>query len=107
MKLRIEDNSLRLRLSEEEVHQFAEGGRVAAVVPLGPTETDNLTYALERAESEEFRVTYGAGAITVKVPAALATHWTSTDQNGLAATLMVAEDKSLKILIEKDLDCRH
>ncbi|WP_139925258.1 hypothetical protein [Hymenobacter sp. DG01] len=107
MKLRIEDNSLRLRLSEDEVKQFADAGRVAAVVPLGPTETDHLTYALERAETEEFRVTYGAGAITVKVPAALASHWTTTDQNGISATLMVAEDQPLKILIEKDLDCRH
>jgi hypothetical protein len=107
MKLRIEDNSLRLRLSEEEVHHFATTGRVASVVPLGLTTTEHLTYALERAETEEFRVTYGAGALTVKVPAALATHWTTTDQNGFSATLMMAEDQPLKILIEKDLDCRH
>lgn len=107
MKLRIEDNSLRLRLSEEEVRLFAESGRVAAVVPLGPTATDSLTYALERAENEDFRISYGVGALTVKVPAALASHWTSTDQNGLSATLMVAHDQPLKILVEKDLDCRH
>nr|WP_262920688.1 hypothetical protein [Hymenobacter sp. 5516J-16] len=43
----------------------------------------------------------------MKVPAALASHWTTTDQNGFSATLMVAEDQPLKILIEKDLDCRH
>ncbi|SNR51371.1 MULTISPECIES: DUF7009 family protein [Hymenobacter] len=107
MKLRIEDNSLRLRLSAEEVEQFATVGRVAALVPLGPAAADSLTYALERAETEEFRVTYGAGALTVKVPATLANHWTSTDQNGLSATLMVAENQPLKILIEKDLDCLH
>ena len=107
MKLRIEDNSLRLRLSEAEVQQFAAAGRVAAVLPLGPLDTENLTYALERAETEEFRVTYGAGAITVKVPAALARQWTSTDQNGLSATLLLTERQSLKVLIEKDLDCRH
>jgi hypothetical protein len=107
MKLRIEDNSLRLRLSEAEVQQFAHAGRVAAVLPLGPTTADQLTYALERVETEDFRVTYGAGAITVKVPATLATHWTSTDQNGFSATLLLSEDQSLKVLIEKDLDCRH
>ncbi|UPL48906.1 DUF7009 family protein [Hymenobacter sublimis] len=107
MKLRIEDNSLRLRLSEEEVQQFASSGRVAAVVSLGPAPEESLTYALERAESEELRVSYGAGALTVKVPAALAAHWTTTDQNGFSATLMVAEDQPLKILVEKDLDCRH
>ncbi len=107
MKLRIEDNSLRLRLSEAEVHQFADAGRVAAVLPLGPTATDSLTYALERVETEHFRVTYGAGAITVKVPATLANHWISTDQNGLSATLLLTESQTLKVLIEKDLDCRH
>lgn len=107
MKLRFEDHSLRLRLSEEEVQRFAEAGRVAVVVPLGPTAADSLTYALERVETEEFRITHGAGAITVKVPATLANYWTSSDQNGLSATLMMAEDQPLKILIEKDLDCRH
>lgn len=107
MKLRFEDHSLRLRLSEAEVAHFAETGRVATIVSLGPTERENLTYALERSESEEFRITHGAGAITVKVPAALATQWTSTDQNGLSATLMMAEGQPLKVLIEKDLTCSH
>ncbi|HEX8659696.1 MAG TPA: hypothetical protein VF690_19290 [Hymenobacter sp.] len=107
MKLRFEDHSIRLRLSEAEVAHFAETGRVAVVVPLGPTARESLTYALERSESEEFRITHGAGAITVKVPATLAAHWTSTDQNGLSATLMMAENEPLKVLIEKDLDCRH
>lgn len=107
MKLRFEDQSLRLRLSEAEVACFAETGRVAMVVALGPTDGENLTYALERAESEEFRITHGAGAITVKVPAALAAHWTSTDQNGFSATLMMAQNQPLKVLVEKDLDCRH
>lgn len=107
MKLRIEENSLRLRLSEAEVHQFAEAGRVAAALPLGPTAADTLTYALERVETEHFRVSYGAGAITVKVPATLAAQWTGTDQNGLSATLLLTDTQSLKVLIEKDLDCRH
>lgn len=107
MKLRIEDNSLRLRLSEVEVQQFTDAGRVVAVLPLGPTDADTLTYALERVETEHFRVTYGAGAITVKVPATLANHWTSTDQNGLSATLLLTESQTLEVLIEKDLDCKH
>lgn len=107
MKLRIEDNSLRLRLSGAEAAQFGQTGRLAAVVHLGPGPEDKLNYVLERAESEEFRVTYGAAALTVKVPAALADHWTQTDQIGLAATLMVLQDQLLHILIEKDLGCQH
>ena len=107
MKLRFEENSIRLRLSEAEVAQFAQSGRVSVVVPLGLTERENLTYALERSETEEFRITHGAGAITVKVPATLATNWTSTDQNGLSATIMMAGSQPLKVIVEKDLDCKH
>jgi hypothetical protein len=107
MKLRFEDHSIRLRLSEAEVARFAETGRVCSVIPLGLSDRESLTYALERSESEEFRITHGAGAITIKVPAALATQWTSTDQNGLSATLMMAKSQPLKVLVEKDLDCRH
>ena len=107
MKLRLDEHSLRLRLSAADVQRFAATGRVAVTLPLGPTAPESLTYALERAESEEFRITYGAGAVTVKVPAALAAHWTGTDQNDLAATLMVGENQPLRILVEKDLDCRH
>ncbi|GAB3231369.1 hypothetical protein GCM10027346_17790 [Hymenobacter seoulensis] len=107
MKLRLEDNSLRLRLSDAEVQQFAETGRVAVVLSLGPTEPETFTYALERVESEEFRIGYGAGALTIKVPAALATHWTQTDQVGLSATLMMAHEQPLKVLVEKDFDCKH
>ncbi|TGE16119.1 DUF7009 family protein [Hymenobacter elongatus] len=107
MKLRLEDNSLRLRLSEAEVRHFAATGRVAVGMALGPTQQESLTYALERADSEEFRVTYGTGTLTVKVPAALADTWTSTTQNGLSATLMVAKNQPLRILVEKDLDCSH
>lgn len=107
MKLRIEDNSLRLRLSEAEVEHFAATGRVASSVQLGLGPTDALIYALERAENEDLRVSYGTNALTVKVPAALATAWTNTDQNGFSATLLVADDQRLRILVEKDLDCRH
>jgi len=103
MKLRLEDHSLRLRLSDAEVRHFAATGRVATTVSLGPTAHETLVYALERAESEEFRITYGAGAITVKVPATLAAHWTGTNENGFAATLMVSENQPLRILVEKDL----
>ena len=107
MKLRIEDNSLRLRLSEAEVQQFAEAGRVAAVLPLGPAATDSLTYALERVETGAFSgIVRGRGHDRegARHPGQ------PLDFNRpkwVVGNLAATETQSLKVLIEKDLDCRH
>lgn len=117
MKLRLEENSLRLRLSEEEVRQFARTGRVAYTLVFGPAPEQTLQYALEQlpeaaasgpvAADSAVRVRYSAGALAVEVPAALARNWTDTENIGFKASVLVAEGQELRILVEKDLDCRH
>lgn len=111
MKLRLEENSLRLRLSEAEVTQFAATGQVAYTLVFGPNPGQTLLYALERlpasAVASAVQVRYAAGLLAVEVPAALAQEWTDTEKNGFSAQIRVAEDQELRILIEKDLDCRH
>lgn len=110
MKLRIEDDTLRLRLSAPEVREFAETGRVAAVVHFGAGPQQQLTYALERdahPQAAAVWARYEAGGLTVLVPAATADAWTTTEQNGFASNLPVAGAPALRILVEKDLDCRH
>lgn len=111
MKLRIEDDTLRLRLSDAEVQEFAATGRVAAAVHFGAAVDQRLTYALERTAAdgpaEAVRVRYAPGALTVLVPGALADAWTATDQNGFSERVALADARQLRILVEKDLDCRH
>ncbi|MGI4886673.1 MAG: DUF7009 family protein [Janthinobacterium lividum] len=108
MKLRIEDNTLRLRLSDAEVQEFATTGRVVAAVHFGATADQQLTYALERtAPTDAVQVRYAPGALTVLVPEALADAWTGTDQNGFSERVALADARQLRILVEKDLDCHH
>jgi hypothetical protein len=111
MKLRLEENSLRLRLSAAEVAQFAETGRVAYTIAFGPSPDQTLLYSLERlppaVEAAAVQVRYAAGALAVEVPAALAQEWTNTEKTGFSAQILVAEGQELRILVEKDLDCRH
>lgn len=111
MKLRLEENSLRLRLSEAEVLQFAQTGRVAYTIVFGPGADQTLAYSLEKlpatAAATAVRVRYAAGALAVEVPAALAQEWTETEKNGFSAQIVAAEGRELRILVEKDLDCRH
>lgn len=111
MKLRLEEKSLRLRLSEAEVAQFAHTGRVAYTIIFGPAAGQTLEYALEKlpatAATAAVQVRYAAGALVVEVPAPLAEEWTATEKNGFSAQIVVAEGRELRILVEKDLDCRH
>ena len=110
MKLRIEDDTLRLRLSEKEVQEFAASGRVAAVVHFGPGPQQHMTYALERAATADMpavQVRFDAAGLTVLVPTAIAVAWANTDQNGFSENLPLAEARHLRVLVEKDLDCRH
>jgi hypothetical protein len=111
MKLRLEENSLRLRLSEVEVQQFAQTGRVAYTIAFGPLPGQTLLYSLEKmpaaSEAIAVRVRYDAGALAVEVPAGLAQEWAETEKNGFSAQILVAEGRELRILVEKDLDCRH
>lgn len=115
MKLRIEDDTLRLRLSAGEVREFAEQGRVEAAVHFGAGPGQQLTYALERgsepaesmAGAEPVQVHYEPGALTVHVPLALARSWVETDQVGFSHDVPLPDNQRLRILVEKDLDCRH
>lgn len=110
MKLRLEDNTLRLRLSPEEVAEFGRQGRLETVVPLGLHQHDRLVYTLERDEAVVGTapvVRYAAGALAIQLPAALSDQWTSTAEISLRGTTDVADNQVLHILVEKDLGCKH
>jgi hypothetical protein len=111
MKLRLEENSLRLRLSEDEVRHFAKSGQVAYTIAFGSAPGQTLRYSLERlpeaALATAVQVRYEAGALAVEVPHTIARSWTDTENIGFKAQVLVAEGQELRILVEKDLDCRH
>ena len=110
MKLRIEDNTLRLRLSAAEVSEFATAGRVAAIVHFGMGPRQHMSYALERAPDDQtttLHVRFDAAGLVVVVPAAVAYAWVTTEQNGFSENLPLAEARHLRVSVEKDLECRH
>ena len=115
MKLRTEDDTLRLRLSQSELDEFASTGRVEGAVHFGLNPDQRLTYALERSSErpqtmpneEPVQVHYEPGALTVLVPFPLAKEWVETDQTGFSHNLPLAENQYLRILVGKDQDYRH
>lgn len=103
MKLRIRGNSIRLRLTKSEVAKFAETGHVADVIEF---HVGHLTYALVADEAaKSVWANFRNGRIAVTVPETIADEWTQTERVGFSAEQTWFEDKTLRIVIEKDFVC--
>lgn len=105
MKIRIQDNSVRLRLTQSEVNNFAEKGNVEAKTVFGDSPQSTLTYALVRADCNELKAEFKNNRIEISVPEKLATVWTSTELVGLDNNPATNGESGLKILVEKDFAC--
>ena len=100
MKIRILDNSLRLRLRRSEVQRFAAEGRVAAQSEFAGGAV--LEYRLEAGDTDRLEARLEPGRITVTVPREQAEHWTGSEQVGIEGVC-----GPLAVLIEKDFQRTH
>lgn len=106
MKLRIQGNSIRLRLTQSEVAAFGEQGRVEERIRFRPGEY--MTYALEASDVvKHLAAHYEEGRVTVLAPSAQGAAWVETDQVGMEDAQRIEGDAVLTILVEKDFKCLH
>jgi hypothetical protein len=108
MKLRINNNSIRLRLTQSEVEEIGKGIAVCQTLNLYANKELNFGYSLiPLSKSEVINAQYTSNKLVITVPKSLATTWAGTDQ----VTLRHVQDKDTKsevlILIEKDFQCLH
>ncbi len=105
MKLRIKGNSIRLRLTQSEIHRISAGQTVREEVCFG---MGHLAYALLTDSAIQHPdALFREGEIQVRLPAAQATRWALTDQVGIEAQVAGSAGNQLHILIEKDFQCLH
>ena len=104
MKLRIRDNSVRLRLTRSEVDALREEGLVEARTDF-PGDI-GFRYVLE---SSPASVTPGAyfskNVMTVRLPETAVLAWATTDQVSIDGEQKLDDGESLSILVEKDFQC--
>lgn len=106
MKLRIQGNSLRLRLSQSEVAQFSKTGFVEDSTQFTPDV--RFTYSIESSSSLSAPLaSYQDHWLRVQIPATAAKEWFTTDRTGISAEQAVDAEAKLSILIEKDFQCLH
>ena len=101
MKLRIFDNYLRLRLSQNDVETFQKDGNVC-----GQTNFANATfhYSLELSDKEEdVSASLEDNHIRVLVSSSIVESWLPPEEVGFSNR----DQSQLKILVEKDFQCLH
>lgn len=104
MKIRIQDNSIRLRLSRSEVQALAADGRVASVTqfPGGPA----FHYRVESSPASVMAVaSFIDGCISVRLPERSVLAWAASEQVSLSGEQMLENGEQLILLIEKDFAC--
>ena len=99
MKLRLQGNSVRLRLTRSEVERLRETGLVEESVDFGAG--DVFAYRLHStSEQGPVAVGYRHGAMTVSVPSEGAQAWAVPGEEGI-----YAQSGPVSISIEKDFRC--
>jgi len=108
MKLRIHDNSIRLRLTRSEVARFAAAGAIEGAIEFGPLPNQRLTYGLESSpQAAGLEVRLDERRVTIVLPEPTAKAWTEGDEVGVKGTQSLGEDKQLDILVEKEFRRMH
>lgn len=106
MKLRLRENSIRLRLLQTEVKQLRETGNVSERIIFGINPTETLAYSLRVSEeAENIYAQMTNNQIEIFLPLKQAENWAGTNEVGLYATQNVGDLGELKITIEKDFVC--
>jgi Family of unknown function (DUF7009) len=108
VKLRIRGNSIRLRLSQSEVAQLAQNGRVNDSTRFSAAPEGRLSYTLESSPSapEVFAgLSLSRGEIRITIPQSQTQEWANSELVGLQHTQPIDGDETLSILIEKDFQC--
>ncbi len=104
MKLRILDNSLRLRLDRRDLLELLREGRAERNIDFGQSV---LIYALHAVPQVSLiRATLCSNRIDVYVDAKRAGSWARSDAASLVDTQRSGA-KELTLLVEKDFPCHH
>ena len=103
MKIRIQRNSVRYRLSRTDIQKLSTEGYLEEVTPFG----DSLfVYGVKKsADVSELTADFQNGKITLHIPEQLTDGWADNNVVGYDGEMLFGNNGSLKLLIEKDFKC--
>jgi hypothetical protein len=102
MKLRIQGNLLRLRLTQNEVACLLDHGLVESAIRF-PTGRELCYSVASLPYAAEVSVDYEGDSIFVGLPSAVVTQWAESSHVSIEGP----RNSSVEILVEKDFQCLH
>ena len=104
MKLRILDNSIRLRLTQTEVDTVNSEGLVRGEVQFAGS--NSFAYVLESSPATvKPEAHISNNVLTVRVPQTDVSQWAGSEKVSIASEQILDDGEHLKILVEKDFAC--
>ncbi|MEQ9300010.1 MAG: hypothetical protein RIF33_15660 [Cyclobacteriaceae bacterium] len=98
MKLRISNQSLRLRINQDDLVQLTATGRLEE--QFGNNAVGSWRYTLASHKSKQIEIKIGSNDITIFIPQANVAEWNDTDRVSFERSV-----SGLRILLEKDFQC--
>ena len=104
MKLRVQDNSIRLRLTQSEVETVNRDGLVRGRVQFAGS--NSFDYVLESSPATvQPEAHLSNNVITVRIPELDIRKWAGSDQVSIRSDQLLDDGDQLRILVEKDFHC--
>jgi len=104
MKLRIRDNSIRLRLTQSEVAKIRTDGIVGGKLVFAAG--SRLIYCLESSPAcVDPAAQFDNCEMLVRLPESTVMQWADSEQVSIEAVQTIDDGSELKILVEKDFAC--
>lgn len=101
MKIRINGNFVRLRLTQSEVDQFEKTGIVKNHITFGQKKLNYELLAIENIN--DLRAHFDKDCISVQMPATTTHEWATSE----IVSIENKDQTHLRILVEKDFQCLH
>lgn len=106
MKLRIKGDSIRLRLTRDELSAFTGTNRLEEILHLPGGR--RLLYALEASEDIDYLTArFADDVLKLIMPVSWLKTWSETDRVGFEAVESLGPEGELHLLVEKDFECLH
>ena len=104
MKLRILDNSIRLRLTQSEVQKVSTDGLVRGRVRFAGS--NSFDYVLESSPATVRPEAHiSNNVLTVRIPKLDIRQWADSDKISIDSEQVLDDGERLRILVEKDFHC--
>ena len=102
MKIRIRGNSVRFRLTKDEVEKLCTVGSIKEETHFS---TSVFSYAVNVSETENLSIDFKENKIELKISEALLGDWNLNNKIGFSHTVKAQNAEFIDLLLEKDFTC--